>query len=584
MLAYCALVALFATEAHAQFTGFLQADYTSSSNVEATTPAVPDNIFTPGVTLYYEIPAYTGTAKYTLGAAYAPTIYGTNSRSYNTLDLSAYGLFYLSNREAIAQEYNKKQESASSSDPAKQMEQAIEGMTSDSLLEEGTNTLYLLALSIDSITYKPSKSLSASQILFLKNKQDSLVDILLVLTELTDSLNFTQSVKEIIVDQLKDAKPLLQEVVTPLKGSAYRGQMLERVIYLFSKATPMEDFLGLNEAGTLTKETANEEGEDSLNEKNSPSIAPFFTTINSSSRMQYLSAQYFTVAEDAYLQTAKTLATTLFIPAYYELHSPRGDSNYLFRTLTFSPAVETFLTPSLSVRLNYNFNRTIFPNDSVYSNSEHFVRLSSRFGIANNTALFGEAIVGFKNYLTPLKPTIPRGVPQTQFTTNFTQYVYGLGVAQFIGDRLTVGTALSLSTSPSLRGYITTFNGFNPLATQTHEDEYTYNFRRVTLFGVTRMPWDLDLSGDFYYEYRKYGAILQTNATVINELTGANRTEDERHYNFFLGKLFVFASPLVNVFSSLFVQSNLAYTSVNSSLSQFSYTDTSIGISAALGF
>lgn len=631
-----------AEKSYAQFNGSLQMGYVSSSNVEKQDTTGADHALLPAFSLSYGLPV-SPLAQLDFSAAVLPYLYKKASHAFTQSSFSLEGKYYLSNIAAIRAERmatdlattsstNAAVSSAASTlattatsnpastvstttttavtgtptgstpSPFEQTQAALAISSNDSLLQNAISYLYVLGSSLDSIDYSAVKSLNKVQRISMESHRDSLSDLLFSLGDILDSLDFSQSVKSVAVDELTELRPLLTTVNTPLGNPSYRKEWLESAIHYLELTKPEEDFLILAASASSTdqemiktvSQTSTTLGSVGLaaiaaqRAAEQEVTAPLFTLVSSSARQHYLSAQDFSIAEDAPLQTAKTFASMIDIPAVYQIHSPKQDSTVLYRILEVGPSFEFYLGNSGSLRLSYDFVNTQFPNDSVYSNNENRLRLGGRTSLTSSTTMFGEVGYGTKHYLNPLQIVVgggPLHKLQTQQTaSDFSQFTVGLGIAQFIGDRVTVGVSGGLSSSPNLRAYITTFNGRNPLASQISDDEYTFDYKRLLLFTVTRIFWDIDLALDYAHENRQYGSVLQKPRPGVEAKLGGDRIENGNYYSLDLSKFYVFDDRLISVFNSLLLEASISNAHVSSSLSQYSYKDFSVSLSAALGF
>jgi hypothetical protein len=321
------------------------------------------------------------------------------------------------------------------------------------------------------------------------------------------------------------------------------------------------------------------------------------------------------VHEDVEDSGATTLATLLTIPISWSAHtgtnySPAdstADNNLFggvfpgnpndYHSVSFGAAIEGLTSESFALRGSYDYTRATYAFDSVYSNSENRFELLPRLAAGRSTVFFGELSIGFRNYLNPLRisDTVRnlRGknvrIDSQVAASKFNQFSYGLGIAQFIGERWVIGVLAAFNNNPNLRAYVTTAQvqtiGKGRIvraAVQIADDEYTYNLSRYSLFSNARIFWDMDVGSDLSYEQRTYGSAVGPKGNTIPG--GQGRTESGWFFNASLSKLFSFESRLISVFNSSMLEGRMEIASVTASQSLYSYEALSFTVTATLGF
>jgi hypothetical protein len=248
------------------------------------------------------------------------------------------------------------------------------------------------------------------------------------------------------------------------------------------------------------------------------------------------------------------------------------------------------------VRPGYQFTRTVYPFDSVYTNSENRLRIEGRAALSSSSILFGELALGFRNYLDPLQQSAAIKKTGNNVDTifsagsaNFTQFSFGFGVAQFIGERWAIGALAAFNDNPNLRAYVTNMLSVakRRAAPQIADDEYTYNLQRYAIFSNARIFFDMDFGVDLSFEHRKYGSTAETK--IKGRLGGIiaaqpGRTEDGNFINASLSKLFPFDNRLAKIFNSVMIEGILEVAGVSSSDPNYSYNETAFTLNASLAF
>ncbi|MFI5202779.1 MAG: hypothetical protein ACHQNE_10360, partial [Candidatus Kapaibacterium sp.] len=395
--------------------------------------------------------------------------------------------------------------------------------------------------------------------------------------------------------------------------------LLDAAIRSLKMAKPESDYLQTaaapsapSSAETKSVITAVQKQAAASEEEEAAPPAPRITLIASNTRLREFGYGDVEVHEDAGDSDATTLATTLTIPVAFTSHSGIHYSladTLLFggnfggnpndsREFTFGGALEGLPSANFSMRGSYDYTRTSYPFDSVYTNTENRFRLLSRFNIGGPFVLFPEGSVGFRNYLTPLtvvdtvtpaRGKKPAVVKTLTAGSNFTQFSYGIGAAAIIEERWVLGALVAFNQNPNLRAYVTTAGiARGPkgrtvrTAVQIADDEYTYNLSRYTVFSNARIFGDLDFGADFSYEHRVYGSEVGPKGNTLPG--GQGRTENDRFWNLSLSHLFSFDRRLIGAFNALQLGGLLQVSNVNASQSIYTYSATNFTITATLGF
>jgi hypothetical protein len=637
------VVCITASNSFAQFQGSIGAGVSSSSNIDGLDSSVSDHIISPIVNLGYTF-NISALSKVSIGANFAPDYYNANpTHSYEGYSFTATPTFYLSNQKAIQAEsielrHELAQEARQDSiDRVHSTSEASElpvndGATSadtpsgtaattahestsaayradatDSIIDYATSGLYLLGESLDSLDYrKLGKAEDAMSAL-----RDSISDQVNTLADLLDSLPFSRSFRQVALDQLTAIKPSLDRVIAKAVARDRILTIYKSVVYFVTSAIPQPDYMPVVEppeptpSVVLSKDTTNR---THLTPRTNPETrnfptgnqleptaevsdkAPTISLISSAERLRYTTSQDFTIIEDAATNTATTLATSLTFPISFEVRKNRDIyTAYDYSTLSIQGTGEVFSGRTAQFNFTYDFLKSNYPNDSIYSNIENRFRISTHIALGTRIVLLLDGGFGYKSFTTPLSVDsvgIGKLKRAANVASSFAQWTLGAGYAQFLGDRVVLGLVGSVTRSPSLRAYVDQTG--NPLQGRTasvSDDEYTYDLSRLMLYATTRLIWDIDLSGDIVVEHRKYGSVFKQDKKVVTAVTGADREENASLLSIYVGRDFPFDDErLFGAFNDLTLQFTVNSTKVHSSLSQYSYTDAGFGLSFSLGF
>jgi hypothetical protein len=446
--------------------------------------------------------------------------------------------------------------------------------------------------------------------------RDSISDVLSTIADLLDSAGYSESTAEVVVGELENIRASLGRLMPHTKPFHTDPSLLDAAIRSLKMAKPETDYLPTAAAPIAPPSAEVKSVHASLqsqaSEEESAPPAPRMTLVASGTRLRQFGYDDVEVHEDADDSDATTMATSLTVPVAFTNHSgihysPAdtllyggnfGGNPNDSRELAFGGALEGLPSTNFSLRGSYDYTRTAYPFDSVYTNTENRFRLLSRFDIGGPFLLFPEASIGFRNYLTPLtvvdtitpaKGKKPAVVKTLTAGSNFTQFSYGIGTAAVIGERWMLGGLIAFNQNPNLRAYVTTAAIARVgkakavrTAVQIADDEYTYNLSRYTVFSNARIFWDLDFGTDFSYEHRIYGSEVGPKGNTLPG--GQGRTENDRFWNASLSHLFLFEDRLIGAFNALRLEGLLQIANVNASQSIYTYSATNFTITATLGF
>ncbi len=635
-------------DARAQFSGSVSLGGQRTNNVQSLDTIAPDQLLLPAFELNYDVhPSNVSTISLT--GSYTPSFYAVNpGLSFQETSIGATGVFYLSNQDAISAEAIEKGSEdefklprsshllgmeQDALDPLRIFQPASpvpprsaynQQSKNDSLVDLAVSALYTLSGELDSTDISP-KGISKARVSELEDLRDSISDVVSTIADLLDSAGYSESTSEVVITELQSLRVPLLGLMPQTKPSHTDAKLLDAAIHFLQQAKPEADYLSTAPtpsappgASTETKKLFHSLVLIQPTTAEGAAAAPNITLLTSSTRLRMFGHHDAAVHEDADDSGASTMATALTVPVVYTnhagVHYSPADS-LLFggnyggnpndnKMLTFGASVEGMTSTNFSLRGSYDYTHEEFPFDSVYSSTENRFTLTPRIALGKTTVLIGEGAVGFKKYLNPLVVTITpakydtiirpkkgdtiefkKAVTQTA-RSNFDQFSYGIGVAQFIGERWALGALMAFNDNPNLRAYVTNADivtgakGKVRAAAQIADDEYTYNLGRYTLFSDARIFGDLDFGADLSYEHRVYGSAFRPNGVILD----SGRTENGTFFNASLSKLFPFEYRLIGVFNGLLLEGKLEFANVVATQSLYSYTFTDFTLTTTLSF
>ncbi len=638
LLYICVGLCCLSERSFAQFSGTISAGLNASSNVDGVDTSSPDRILQPGLTLQY-LTQFSPITTYTISFSTAPYLYTqTPDHSYSSTIFDAGGSFYLSNLKAIREESDQLSADAkpapvaqtrpssqsgtppigsspptSSATSASQAQHANESTDSgdsdssdlsDSLVANTTSALYLVSGALDSMEFK-GKNGDA-----LSDRRDSASELISTLADLLDSLTFSASVKEVTLDELKDVRPLLIQILAGSKQQSRVLQLFDDGVKYLNEAKPQSDFMpiqgvvptpsqpadGAPSTGSLQRPAIPSVKEPVQDEEEESPKAPTYTLISATQPFRTLGAQDFDIAENLTDQSATTFASSLQLPFSYEIRRNQPYYNiYDYNALTLEGTFESSPSEKTSLDLTFDYINSNYQNDSVYTNVEDQLRLGVRTLISHSTSLIFEGILGLKNYSTPLAVAPDSTNKLKKVATvpsSFFQYTFGAGIVHAAGESASFGMLFTISTNPVLRAYVDQLGKLSQRqAASTSDDQYTYNLSRAMVFVQDKIFWGLILAIDVAGEHRKYGSVVKKVTDNITRLSGADRTERSLIANAGLTKEFSFEDArALSLFTDIALTATLGYTTVAAQLPSgaafplYTYDDTEVGISLSLSF
>ncbi len=593
------LLCAVATESQAQFSGSLQLSGNSSNNVAGTDSSAPDKAFAPSLDLAYRFELST-LSSINLEASYSPYWYtASTDRSFTKLDFSVMGNFYLS------ENLEKKEQiktSSSSTTPIKKdtltslplTHQAKAPVTTRDNIPLVASSLSMMSERLDSIDIDTTLIHDEDSIDEASDLKDSLSESVLALSEILASENYSESIQSVIVDELSADQLLLAQIALPKIIS----DRFKSVLNLAKKALETQiansDLIHIPESPLETKPlpatTIEKLKMDGLDLRAIVSLkedAPIITLINSATNISDFGATDATISEDLLPKTSLTLATLLSIPITLESqkNQPRYDE-FSYTQFVATPRLIYYPSSILGFDAQYGFTSFQYPNDSLFVYDEHRIRLDGKFAIGSFLVIAAQFGASFRDYNHPLVDTTfgVRGnvLKISKGTENFSQTQFGLSSTFFITSQLNIGLGAAITKSSQLRSYlIDALVGRSLVGGKASDDDYSYHLTKFFFYIATRPFWGIDVSADLAFEKHEYGKGINTKriANAIQERTdkGTSITVD-------LSRDIFFDQRLISIFETLTPEVNFQYSSIKSTMKQYTYHYLTTTLSLSLGF
>ncbi len=627
----------------AQISGTVSFGAEATNNVQALDTIAPDHTLLPALELDYDAHP-SGVSTITLSGSLSPEYYALNpALSYNQISFGATAVVYLSNQSSIAAQANSEGSDLNLLPFSRSYFQqgAILGMQpqaaeslpqvfsdgdsttrNDSLVDLAESALYALSGELDSTEISP-KGIPNTRLSAFEDLRDSISNVLSTIADLLDSIGYSESTSVVLVGELQNLRAPLAALMPHTRPFHTDPRLLDRAIDDLESSTPESEFLptpampSAAASGTKVSPRVRELIKESTQVPAlSVPLAPKLTLIESDERLRTFGADDVDILEDDDDSDATTMALALTVPVAYTTHSGihySPSDTLLFganfggnpndsRELSFGAALEGLTSTNFSLRGSYDYTRTSYAFDSVYANTENRFRLLPRFSFGGSFVIFPEASIGFRNYLTPLtvvdtitpervvgKKIIPANVKTLTAGSNFSQFSYGIGVMDIIGERWALGALVAFNENPNLRAYVTTAalaKGANGravrAAVQIADDEFTYNLSRYAVISEARIWWDLDFGADVSYEHRIYGSEVGPKGNTLPG--GQGRKENGRYANVSLSRLWALNDRLAGVFNAFKLEALWQLADVTATQAIYSYSASNFTLTATLGF
>lgn len=594
-----AVLLLLSARAYGQFSGSVSLGVNSSSNASGTDTTSPDRPFLPSVDLQYR-QAISRLNSLTFEAATSPYFSSvTSDNSYFKYDLALTGEFFLSEDLPRAPELpsvpNSTVPSSAPQSAIKPQQPAQPGPSSpphlgakDSISVVGEQ-LALLSARLDSLEIDDSR-LSEDSVDAATDLKDSLSESILAVSEVLSAETYSESIQKVLTEELDADLLLLKQIPLQsiLKDSIATAIWTARSV--LSRALAASDLV-----------VVPVEPLDTTKQQLPPAIvlaikkpaaaetqnAPIITLVNPTTDIHDLSSADFTPKEDAPPRTTTTLATVLRVPVQFEQqqNSLKYEA-FSYSQFVFEPRLALYAGEHFGFGAEYGFSSNFYPNDTLYTYTEHKFRLDAHASIGDAVVIGAQFGMNFANYSHPFDSVFkgPRGKLISEYTepANFNRTELGLHATFFIGGSSIAGAAIAISRSSQLRPYlVNALLGRSKIGGQAADDPYSYELTRYILYASTTTFWELTPSIDVAFEKRAYGkGLLRTNV-------GANipaRNDNGTIVTFDLSRLFPFEERLLSIFDAITPELNIEYTKYGSSIKTYAYKDLSTTLAVTLGF
>jgi hypothetical protein len=570
------LLLLLPVRSFAQFYGAAGLGVTSSSNVTGLDSAIPDVIIDPSLILGYD---WNLDHRFRLGLTTGLSLSQYTSNTDRSSTTYFFGVtptyYFLSSGTFFATVTNKDTSDVESS----------------TKVESVSDRLVKLENWI--ITVKP-------KLPRMKNTLDSAQELVGVTRELLSTTSYTTSVKEIVLDELRQQLAAIER-----HRSLELANITREWKALIAKLESIEeesDFLPTDE---LDIESDEEDEEIAEIIKPSVQLAPLTTLSTTHQRFRSMGASDFYLLQDRGNMTERTIATTFSLPISWtrQINSETYE-NYSNDQLWLS--LRGSGMPSEKSQFAGSFDRitTRHPLDTVYSNTEWRIRGAGKVALSDKTLFAGEIGYGLRTYSNPLYIEIsPENSPRKSYVSvgsEFSQVNIGAWFQSFISETLVWGGIVTAGISPDLKAYVTTVDrsdiGQGPPAGSlgVADEEYNYDQISITAFLNSNPIEEIEATVDLSYQHRAYGAVdlgtarTQAGNAIIQRLiasaANAERTENWIIARLGASRLFLFEDRFLSIFSGIGVDASVTYNSVSASVSTYTYDNTSLSLSAAAYF
>ncbi len=590
----CAIV----EKSQAQFSGSLLLSGNSSNNVTGTDSSAPDKAFAPSLDLSYRF-ELSKLSSISLEASYSPYWYtASTDRSFTKLGFSASGNFYLSEDIEKKQSVNTpvatpptiKKDSVKSTPPPPAIKQAT--MTDNITLV--ASSLSLMSERLDSIDIDTTIIQDEDSIDDASDLKDSLSESVLALSEILASQNYSESIQSVIVDELSADQLLLAQIPLPKVIKDRFQSVLISAKKSLQDQTANPDLIPLPESPLETKPlpatTIEKLKTDGLDLRSMVSVkedAPIITLINSTTNISDFGAGDATISEDLLPKTSLTLATLLSIPVSLESQKNQPKYNeFSYTQFVTTPRLSFYPSSNIGFGAQYGFTNYNYPNDSLFIYGEHRIRLDGKFAIGSFVVIGAQFGVGFRDYSHPLIDTTfgARGnvLKITKTTENFSQTQFGLTSTFFITSKLNIGAGVAITKSPQLRSYLLdALVGRSLVGGKASDDDYSYHLIKYFFYVATRPLFDIDISADLAFENHEYGKGVNAKRVAT---TVQARTDKGTSIVIDLSRDIFFDERLISIFETITPEINFQYSSIKSTIKQYTYNYFTTSLSVSLGF
>jgi hypothetical protein len=618
---------LSGTKLHAQFSGSVTLGGYHSTNTDVSTTnagkdtATPDNVLNPSLDLIYNWDI-SAPAQAKFEASFSPNIFTVvPARSFDKIDLTATGNFYLSDIDEKAKPIPVIPHDTAKPSVVKHIDtvKPVIVITPEQkdISQITAGKLTQLSALIDSFDYD-DKGISEDSSGIVSDVKDSVSEAILALGEILTSEVFTETVASVIGDETAHQKKIFSQVPMDPKIASVINGAFDSIIMLLKGAKPQSDILPVpkpkaevmvptpiaepvpTEKNIIIAQAVQHLQSDE--KKQAEETAPELTLINMQTEFKEISSQDISMREYLDPMTKKTLATDLTIAALYEGQNNKGVyKSYSYTQFELKPRLDLYAGKNFGAGITYDLTKVTFPFDSVHTNdgTENKFRLDMRYQLASWFVISAEGGFSTKNYDDPLKYYSPVKVKlkivDTLVSTsaNYSHYFLGGGLMFFPAERFSLSVTAAMTRSSSLRPYLidstrAALLGRSKLGGNQNDDIYSYDLTRLSFFTVLGIFWDLKLSFDAAYEDRLYSSQeLARVATKLNprpKPVTISREDTGPLFGFTLSREFLFDSRLVSIFDSFTPSFDIQSSNYTSTVKLFSYKDVTSTLSFEFGF
>ncbi len=568
--------------AYSQFSGSVSAGINNSSNVTGTDTAAADNIFTPAITIQYIIP-FCDPFSITFGASATSNLYTESpDRSYEVYNLTGKGEYYfLSPLPKKPKEDSQQQVQQSTNKAAVKQQQVSAAPDSIATLAIRLSNMSdaLDSVDIDTLGIDEDSIDAASDL------KDSLSESILAISQILTTESFTESIQEVLLEEIQADLLLIKQI--PLQQTIKDQTLatLQQTKHQLQKSPAPSDIVSLNPPPTETTSLPQKITEE-LHITVLKEDAPLFTIVNPETEITAFSSLDVSLKDDIAPRTAKTLATSISLPLSYEAQVNRDSySVFSYSQYYLRPQLQFYPSSEMSVGTQYEFSQTAYPNDTLFTYSQHALCLDSRLEL--NSWLVLGAQVSFKNRTYKYPPIdsvirIPRaGLVPVYDDGTFTRTEFGITTTAIASDVLTVGIGGAFSRASELRPYFHDLQLRSVIGGPAADDEFSYELSKLFIYSSSRLVWDITAAVDLSFEYRKYGrgTMLTKQAQRFDDRNDhALSAQLDFSYDIF------FNERLFSLFETITPELNLQYSKFNSSIKQYRYHDLAALFTLSAGF
>jgi hypothetical protein len=394
--------------------------------------------------------------------------------------------------------------------------------------------------------------------------QNDILSIIDGLNDVMQAEGFTESMKEVIIEELEAVKVKLSQQRDTSRFLLILARLRESIgVIRALTAEPDALFVGAATAGSTRDQRMNVTDDDELN--------PLYTLYNGTDiARRKFSHSRILFLEDLYPKWAMPLQQSLEIPISFEFQRNSATyDGYSYNAFITSPTLLLYPSRSVSLSFTYEYGLNSYFNDTSQSYQEHNFWIEARTVAASSLLIIGSAGIGYRSYPQPLRIEElisirpPRYfVRESQAT--FSKFSLGGGLIWFIGDRFFTSIVAKKTISPTVDSptYIVEFRQGTQYAGKLSNDDFSYEKSGGVFTIGVRTPADIDWGFTADYENRIYpNTFLYTPAQQGNPRpTSAS-------------KFISSDSRMFGIFSSFYPTLSVTYTNISSTIHTYSYDD-----------